>query len=361
MDNGHWRRPVRLFTSKNLIDWEFNSILKYKDGSNIVAECPDFFPLKTENSDETMWVFQGAGRFYVVGNLRKDDNGKYQFKASTEKQTYLSDNTTMYAAQTFFNDPKGRRIAIFWLIDLYSKSIDEGMSKIWDGVQSLPLELKLYNIDGSYVIKVNTVEELVKLRGRELFSCNNVLVKQGDNNALEEIRGTALEIEAIINIKDAGRTNLVFRKGNEEKTVLVYNSKSQNLSLVCKDSGVSSETTSVKVQDEDGRIKLHIVIDNTVVDVFVNDGIKVLSGHIFSSEASDGLEFTVQDGNAVIESLKVYELSSIWTEEGNYAKTTQGLKTLDYILIVAVTTFITCFIICVTVIRIKKTKRKEVI
>ena len=27
---------------QRIFDWEFNSILKYKDGSNIVSECLDF-------------------------------------------------------------------------------------------------------------------------------------------------------------------------------------------------------------------------------------------------------------------------------------------------------------------------------
>lgn len=353
--------PVRLFTSMNLIDWEFNSVLKYKDGSNIDAECPDLFPMQTENSEETMWIFQGAGRSYAVGNLTKDNNGKFQFKAVSDKQSYVSDNTVMYAAQTFFNDAKGRRIAIFWLIDLFSKSVDENMGKIWDGVQSLPLELKLYRDGEGYIIKANPVEEVMSLRKSELFSCNNVTLSPDEGNILEGIKGSVLEIETVLDAGNAGRINIEFRKGNSEKTVLVYNAKSQNLSLVCKDSGVSGDTVFVKLPDENGKIKLRIIIDNTVVDVFANEGRKVLSAHIFPSEQGEGLNISVENGDAFIESLKVYELSSIWTcqEDKTPEPVKKQINTLYYILVVALAAFLICFIICVTVINIRKIKTKR--
>lgn len=351
--------PVRLFASKNLVDWEFNSILKYKDGSNIVSECPDFFPMKVENRDETKWVFLGAGRFYVTGDLTVDEQGKFHFKATSDRQTFVSDNTPMYAAQTFFNDSKDRRIAIYWLIDLFSKTIDSGMGKIWDGVQSLPLELKLFNMDGNYVIKANPVEEVAKLRIAELFSLNNVFVGENDENILNEVRGRVLEIEAVVDVSNAGRVNVVFGKGNDERTVLSYNARTQNLALVFKDSGISSDTISVKVPVDDGKIKLRIIVDNTVVDVFANDGLKVLSGHFYSSGSNDGLEFSVENGEAEIEYLKIYELFSIWTEPKFDEKQDEkhehnGLKTLDYILIVAAVTFAVCITIITIAIRMKR-------
>ncbi len=352
---------ARLFTSSNLKDWEFNSVLKYKDNSDIISECPDFYPMKVEGSDETKWVFSGAGRFYVTGNLVKDKDGKFMYRAETQKQSFVSDGTELYASQTFNNEPNGRRVAIYWMIDLYSKNMDAGHNKVWDGVQSVPMELKLYKQEETYVIKANPVSEINLLRKDNIFSTENIKLTQESENILKDIQSKCFEIEALLSVEDASKVIFGFRKGATEKTELIYNVKTNNMTFVRRNSGIAANSNmSVSVKED--KIKLRILVDNSVVDIFVNDGEKILNGHIFPESNSTGMSLSVEGGEVTVDSINVYSLDTIWNKKDAntpppaQTKTKNNITfgTIEYIVVIAAVTFSVCAIICVIATRKRK-------
>lgn len=313
---------ARLFTSENLVDWKYNSTLKYKDKSKINSECPDFYQIKVENSNETKWVFSGAGRFYVVGALTKGSDGVFLYNAETEKQSFVNDGTDLYASQTFFNDPHGRRVAIYWMIDLYSKQMDEKAGKVWDGVQSLAMELKLYKTTNSYEIKANPVEEIKTLRKTDvLFHAENLIMNDSVGNVLSGITGDQLEIEFTCSVKEAEKLFLNVRCGDKttgstQKTVVRYDVNKKSLILSRSKTGiVNGSTYTVNVEpDENGKIKFRVFVDRSVLDVFVNDGEYSLNALIFPDKESLGVELYAEGGEAVIDTITVYKLSSIWED-----------------------------------------------
>lgn len=174
---------LKLFYSKNLLDWEFQSEIKnvpsaegsidedlevlhkylpYSNPYNKImpCECPDIFPFDVNG--EVKWVILGGGVFYLVGDLIEVD-GKIQFVPCTlKKRFYLCDDFFAhagegYASQSFYNDKFGRRIVMTWLMDDTSKQVED---KLFNGVQSLPAELQLVKKDGDYKLKVRWVSEL---------------------------------------------------------------------------------------------------------------------------------------------------------------------------------------------------------
>ena len=110
--------PYRLFTSSDLIHWTYNSDIRPKDGSNFGGECPDLFPLAVDgNENNIKWVMCAGGIKYIIGDLVKE-NGMFRFIAQSDIIQPINGNTeTVYASQTFYNDPQGRRIMVSWLRD----------------------------------------------------------------------------------------------------------------------------------------------------------------------------------------------------------------------------------------------------
>lgn len=72
--------------------------------------CPDFFPLALDgDASKTKWIFTGASARYVVGT--------FDGKAFTPETDSLVGEygPNFYAAQTFSDEPTGRRVQIGWM------------------------------------------------------------------------------------------------------------------------------------------------------------------------------------------------------------------------------------------------------
>src|ERR1043165_1484183 len=73
------------------------------------GECPDFFELPLDGKKDHMkWIFWGGNGMYRVGTF---DGTTFHPETESIRSNF---GNTGYAAQTFFNDPKGRRVQIAW-------------------------------------------------------------------------------------------------------------------------------------------------------------------------------------------------------------------------------------------------------
>jgi fructan beta-fructosidase len=62
----------------------------------------------------------------------------------------------------------------------------------------------------------------------------------------------------------------------------------------------------------DGRVKLHVFLDACSLEVFVNDGERVLTTLVFPSKAGRGIELFGPDAGARVAALDVWPLRSSW-------------------------------------------------
>ncbi len=167
---GMW---ARLFVSGDLIHWQFCGDVFRKDGSHLESECPDLFPMQVNGDPErTVWVYSGAGRFFVVGRLEAQIDGSVRFVSESDTVELNEGSDVMYAAQTYNNIPDGRRIFVYWMVDKSAKQLAaQGYTKEWDGFQSLPMEATLIERGGQYRLAMRPVKEYFSaLRRRTLAS-----------------------------------------------------------------------------------------------------------------------------------------------------------------------------------------------
>jgi len=61
-----------------------------------------------------------------------------------------------------------------------------------------------------------------------------------------------------------------------------------------------------------GQIKLHVFFDHSIVEVFANNGVAVLTTQIFPDENDDGVELFSEGGTTKFEAVRLWKLKSAW-------------------------------------------------
>jgi sucrose-6-phosphate hydrolase SacC (GH32 family) len=140
------------------------------------------------------------------------------------------------------------------------------------------------------------VKETKKLRGA-WRSWKNTILEPGEN-PLSELSGELLEIQSEIELGSASEVGFTLR-GNP----LLYNV--QNKTLTCKDE-------TVEVEPGDGKIRLHIFVDRTTIEIFGNEGRMPIFLCFPLDTENKSLEVFARGGQANIQRLKVWKLKSIW-------------------------------------------------
>lgn len=326
---------AKLFASENLIEWTYQSSLRYKESNGNVVECPDLFPMPVNgDANNIKWVFAGSiynngdsRVVYAVGDLNKNEKGAFDFEADhVYMDKSINGNNAAYAQQTFFNDASGRRIAISWIRDWVGFNEDNNINiKNWLGTHTLAAELTLEYKDGVYSIKQNPVEELKKLRKEDmLFNIKDKTVNDKTENILSSVKGRLFEIEAEFTLGTAAEFGFNLRTGDNQKTVVYYDVQSRQFILDRTNSGIAmSEGGEVIKIDAapsaDNKVKVRIYSDTSIIDIYANDGESVINTQIYPSVGNENMEFFARGGDVTVNSLSVYELDSI-----HFKKITEG-------------------------------------
>lgn len=279
---------VLLYKSPDLIHWEFlNPLCQGKKDSRITGknwECPNYFLL----GDKHVLIISPHKKvIYSVGSYNN-------YKFTPEGWRFLDHGRVFYAPNTMF-DKQGRLIMWAWIMG--------GGTGGWNGCLTLPRILTLGS-DKRLIIK--PAPELQVLRDSYIHK-DNVIISPQSENFLEKIRGNNLEIIAEFEINNA--TSFGFKifqsKDNEKGKMIGYNVEKNQL-------WAGKERGKIDLLDEQKYIKLHIFIDKSVIEIFLNYR-ECLTSRIYpTSEASDFIDVFATNGTVNLRSLDIWKLKPIW-------------------------------------------------
>lgn len=307
----------RIFSSQDLLNWnKEGSCTDHTGKRKISAECPDLFYLEGKDSTGNKmgsWVLLGSDFnnadskiFYYIGQIIRDENGKISFTAS-QKRKELYEGGVIYSTQTFFNDKSGRRIAVSWVRE-WSQIFVQSSSEVknWQGLLSWPLELSLAQSGSEYVVKSTPVEEMTSLREELLYSSNGITLSDSNGNILSDVKGTVFEVITTFSADNSAVVSFDLRG-----TKVTYN-PGEGIVLVDA-TAVSGGSRRITVTpDSNGKINLRLVIDKTVVGVYVNNGESCNYVIAYPETKNTSLSLVVNNGTAVVDEISVYSLNSIW-------------------------------------------------
>ena len=318
---------VRFFGSTDLKHWNALSDFGPAGGTAGVWECPDLFPLPVEDeAGQTRWVLSinlnpgglagGSADQYFAGQF----DGATFVNANPPEQVLWADYGKDFYASTSFSDipaTDGRRIWLGWLLNWeYASKVP---TFFWRGVQSIPRTLSLKRFPEGIRLLQTPVKELETLRQNHVSLGEQDIASANRTLLARKVRGDALEISAEIDAGNSAEAGIRVRKAKDEATtigvdwlkqeVFVDRTRSGNTSL---DEKFPGRHAGPLLPAGGKHIKLHIFVDRSSVEVFVNNGATVISDALFPSRDSRGMELYSENGEARIVRLEIWTLRSTW-------------------------------------------------
>ncbi|WP_235941329.1 glycoside hydrolase family 32 protein [Paenibacillus puerhi] len=181
----------------------------------------------------------------------------------------------------------------------------------WMGAFTIPRELTFAK-DGT--LRMNPVEELQSIRGAH-HAFSNLTVDADTVAPLANVKGDSLEIKAIFSISRSVEgtefgMQLRCSDDGQEYTEVAYASSEGKLRMDRSRSGAGEPGCSeVELASlPDGRIVFHLFLDRSSVELFANGGMKTITNRIYPESSSLGIRLFARGGEAIIESLDVWEL-----------------------------------------------------
>ncbi|MGH9743073.1 MAG: glycoside hydrolase family 32 protein, partial [Candidatus Acidiferrum sp.] len=319
-------RKAVFLDSPDLKTWVLRGSFEAVGDSKGQWECPDLFELPvTGNPKLKKWVLiinrnpgapaGGTGTEYFVGAF---DGAHFVADNPEADHAWADYGKDFYATNSFSDIPAkdGRRIWIGWISNWQYANHEP--TAIWRGAQSLPRELSLSQFPDGIRLVQKPMEEAKKLRVSKLLDLKDLsfpLAIQDLHTA--NVHGDVLEIEAVFAPESSKEIGVQLRKGASEQTLLGFKSAEKEVFLDRTESGDVSFAPEFPGRQRatlpaSGRVRLHIFVDRSSVEVFVNDGGIVMTDRIYPSPGSDGIGLYSEDGRGKVVSLSIWRLASIW-------------------------------------------------
>ena len=317
--------PLRFYSSANLKEWTFESgysadqTIDGKLVKSIYTECPDFFKLPVEGGSGDKWVLTKAGKEYLIGDFKMIGD-KWYFIPDANTAIGMNFGPDYYAAQTYSDMPDGRRVMVNWMINFAYIDNLANVTDPYNGTFTMAYELNLKQTASGIKLYQTPIKEYEELR-KTPYSFRDITVTATSENILKDIQSNQFEIVAEFT-PEAGNTQFGFnlRTGNNQVTKVYYNTATQRIVIDRTKSGTNPNASFINaygqsVNLKDGKLKLHIFVDWSSIEVFVNDGEAVGTSLIFPDTESTGMELFSKGSGAVNCNVDVYPLKSIWREE----------------------------------------------
>jgi sucrose-6-phosphate hydrolase SacC (GH32 family) len=254
------------------------------------------------------------------GRILVDDIGFSETAArpGSERTPWFDWGKDNYAGITFDNAPDGRRLFVGWLNNWqYAQQKTVPTLQWWRGQQSEPRELTLRTVNGRPELFQVPLRELTTLRRADPHRLSNQSLT-GDRPLTAT--GTLLDIEAAFRPGKAAKFGVkVLTGANGDETVIGYDVAARRLYIDRTKSGVAAAQMtgfygvhSAPLTLRDGTLNLRILVDHSIVEVFAEDGERVLTDLVYPAMESNGLKVFAEGGAATLEAITVHQMRSTW-------------------------------------------------
>ncbi|EEF60767.1 Glycosyl hydrolase family 32 domain protein [Pedosphaera parvula Ellin514] len=277
---------VNLYEAGNdeLTQWKYLGVLfKHPDASIKNIECPNFFKLGNR------WVLAISPYGPVQYFIGDFDATTHQFTATRHGTMDFSD---AYYAPNCLLDQQGRRVMWGWV-----KGFKEGHG--WNGCLTVPHILTLSK-EGE--LHQEPAPELQTLRGESFHKTEMPL--QAGKPFQSELKGDTLEILAEIEPGTAAASGLKLRQSDDGRNAVTIAYDGNQLD-------VAGTKLPFKLHDNEKTLQLHILLDKSVMEVFINHR-ECVTKVIYPEAADLGVSLFANGGQARVKSLDIWRIKSIW-------------------------------------------------
>ncbi|MBC8870509.1 MAG: GH32 C-terminal domain-containing protein [Planctomycetes bacterium] len=276
---------------KELTQWKYAGRMDGVDG-----ECPNFFTLQ----GKSVLLRSTKPPSFVVGDFKPETiefnmNGPqgvldYGFGRNPPKDRAWTRG--LYATNVFV-DNDGRRIMLGWVCGFKP-------GRGWNGCMSLP---RILTLDENQRLVQTPATQLKKLRGQHVRVENlNIF---SESKRIDAAQGDTIEILAEFEPEDATAFGLKVRCSEDGQDAVTIRYAAGILNVAGTELPVASG-------ENQKTLKLHVFLDKSVMEVFINDGIASVTRVNYPGEKDLGISAFAENGSVTLKSLDVWQMKSIW-------------------------------------------------
>lgn len=297
---------VQFYSSENLKNWELLSEFGNQGDTRKIWECPSLTPLYVDGDPaKKKWLLMvssgnqdaATGMQYFTGDF---DGKTFTNDNKPESQLFVDYGKTFYAAIPYNHLPDNRQMMIGWLMPF------ETPTSPWRGQMSIPRDLQL-KTTASGIRLFQQPSAAISTYLHKLPAAKKLTLKA------QTINSKALELSSSKGFNtNANWVDAEFTIGTAadfgfkiaQQVVVGYNV--QRNELYIRD---GKDVQHVGIPPANNKIRLQVLVDKSSVEVFVNDGEKVLTTLIFPDKAATGLAVFAENGDVQLNTLKAWDLS----------------------------------------------------
>lgn len=285
---------IWLYSSEDAVHWQrVRAMDRSNNQHGRMWECPDLFELDgwgvlltsaQELETQDLTFHNGNEVLCLTGEYDRED---HRFRRTALQP--VDQGLDFYAPQTLLT-PDGRRVMLAWM-QSWEASTMVPRGQQWFGMLSLPRELHVRE------------GRLVQTPLRELEACRRRPVQYRDvpltgQRTLPGVSGRELDLAVQVR-QGAGEAyasfTLKLAQDDTYYTSLTFDRTNGQLTLDRTFSGfpyniVHRRTVPVCSRQTD-ELKLRVILDRFSAEIFVNDGVQVLSATLYTPQQADGITF----------------------------------------------------------------------
>ncbi|MEO8111434.1 MAG: glycoside hydrolase family 32 protein [Ginsengibacter sp.] len=307
---------ITFFSSADLKNWkresEFGNDLGAHGG---VWECPDLFTLN--HNGKKIWVLvvninpggpnKGSATQYFLGDF---DGNKF-IPNSTETK-WLDYGPDEYAGITWSNTGD-RKIFLGWMSNwLYANQVP---TVKWRSAMTIPRELKIKEADGKMYVASEPVAELSKIQNDHVIKENYKVDHSSDLHDLTNQFKVPCRIN--LQVKTIEDFTISLSNASGEKLLIGYDKKTNQYFIDRTMAGKADFNKEFAAKHFAPRFSksvsmdLSLVIDESSVELFADDGLSVMTEIFFPGKPYDQIKIETPK-EILFQKIEYIELQSIW-------------------------------------------------
>ena len=308
---------VQFYSSKNLVDWKHLSDFGPAGDTAAVWECPDLVQVPIEgNPAQKKWVLQtsmNAAMQYFVGSF----DGEKFINENSDARVLRPDYGPEYYAAISFNQLPAAQLptAIGWINNWnYANDIP---TMPWKGAMSLPRTMTVKKVKNDWILLQQPVAAIKQLRQPMLLQLTSKTV---DGVLPLQAKSVQCQIGLQVAPGSTGRTGIRLASGNGHYFEIGYDAEKQELYIDRSKTAQQAFNKSfeklnrytVPLALDKKPLRLTIYLDNSIAEVFANDGEAVLTTQFFAAPAETGMELFSEGGKSRLHSAQIWPMKAIW-------------------------------------------------
>jgi fructan beta-fructosidase len=307
---------IHFYGSPNLMDWNLLSSFGSEYGAHGgVWECPDLIQLSVEGEDQKKWVLivsinpggpnGGSVVQYFTGEF---DGTTFTCDDSKDVVKWADFGRDFYAAVTWSNLPEP--LWIGWMSNWqYANQVPTAPFR---SVMSIPRKLSLRRVNSDLTL-VQTPIDLSPIYQNSTVSNETFSITSSESVQIE-LEDLQFIAEAHV-AKNTASYFFITLRGEQERLQIIFDRVNQEVRIDRTNSGQVEFSEHFASLDTMPLAKVNdftFIVDKTSIELFVNQGSRVMTELFYPCEAGYTLELLASDGEVLLSHLSINHLESTW-------------------------------------------------